>query len=92
MSTKTYGGDWNCEQIVVENEAGDQYVFGVNQVFKPDSKKTHKITGATFVAAEEEPEEEEEEEPVTPAAGTCQVCPEVWWLISLFLLDCISFD
>ena len=76
MSTKTYGGDWECESITVQNEAGDQYVFGVNKEFKPDSKKTHKITGATFVGAEAEAESDDEE-PVTPAvvpnAGACQV-------------------
>ena len=86
MSTKTYGGDWECESITVQNEAGDQYVFGVNKEFKPDSKKTHKITGATFVGAEAE--EDEDEEPETPAAlpnaGACQVSLFYYFLDEVF--------
>ena len=79
MSTKTLGGDWECESIIVQNEAGDQYVFGVNKEFKPDSKKTHKITGPTFVGAEAESEDEAEAEEtpaVAPNAGACQVRPD----------------
>ena len=74
----TLGGDWQCETITVQNEAGDQYVFGVNKNFSPDSKKTHKVTGPTFVGAEAESDDEAETEetpasPVLPNAGACQV-------------------
>ena len=70
-STKTWGGKWECEYVLIQSDGMKDIKFEVNKWFDPDSKVIHTIKDPiTIDPTKSDEDAKEDDTPVDPNEAT----------------------